>query len=86
MFGPFGVAPQVEQRAIRRCPTGHRLARDGLCYPKALLAKRSKLRMWPAEPAPPITRADARALASIDRVQTKIKTMGKKAHLKVANK
>ncbi len=83
MLGPFGTVPVTEARAIRRCPPGHRLALDGLCYPKALLAKRSKLRAWPAEMAPPITRADARALNKIDSVQKKIKTMGKKAHLKV---
>jgi len=56
---------------------------DGLCYPKALLAKRSKLRMWPAEPAPPITRADGRALRGHERVEKKLKILGKRAGLKV---
>lgn len=83
MLGPFGVVPQEMQRVVRRCPPSHRLAKDGLCYPKALLAKRSKLRMWPAEPAPPITRAEGRSLATRDRTEKKIKTLGKRAGLKV---
>lgn len=83
MLGPFGIAPTVVSRAVRMCPTGHRLARDGLCYPKALLAKRSKLRMWPAEPAPPITRSDARALRKHESVEKKLKRLGKQAGLKV---
>lgn len=83
MLGPFGVVPESVQRVIRVCPTGHRLALDGLCYPKALLAKRSKLRMWPAEPAPPITRADGRALRGHERVEKKLKVLGKRAGLKV---
>lgn len=86
MLGPFGVVPQQEQRMIRRCPPGHRLARDGLCYPKALLAKRSKLRMWPAEPACPITRSDVRALRKRESVERKLKALGKQAHLKVSHR
>jgi len=84
MLGPFGVTPQSVQRVTRVCPTGHRLAKDGLCYPKALLAKRSKLRMWPAEPAAPITRADGRALRGHERVEKKLKVLGKRAGLKVS--
>ncbi len=83
MLGPFGIRPTTVSRAVRLCPTGHRLARDGLCYPKALLAKRSKLRMWPAEPAPPITRSDARALRKHESVEKKLKRLGKQAGLKV---
>ncbi len=83
MLGPFGSTPAVESRAIRRCPPGHRLAIDGLCYPKQLLAKRSRLRMWPAEAAPPITRAEAKSLATRERTEKKIKTLGKRAGLKV---
>jgi len=83
MLGPFGVIPEVEQREVRVCPTGHRLALDGLCYPKALLAKRSRLRMWPAEAAPPITRAEGRSLATRARTEKKIKSLGKRAGLKV---
>ncbi len=83
MLGPFGVTPQSIQRVVRQCPPMHRLAKDGLCYPKALLAKRSKLRMWPAEPAAPITRADGRALRGHERVEKKLKVLGKRAGLKV---
>jgi len=83
MLGPMGVIPESVQRVTRQCPPGHRLAKDGLCYPKALLAKRSKLRMWPAEPAPPITRADGRALRGHERVEKKLKVLGKRAGLKV---
>ena len=83
MLGPFGTVPAVEQRAIRRCPPGHRLAIDGLCYPKQLLGKRSPLRAWPAEAAPPITRAEAKSLATRERTEKKIKTLGKRAGLKV---
>lgn len=83
MLGPFGVMPESVQRITRQCPPGHRLAKDGLCYPKALLAKRSRLRMWPAEAAPPITRAEGRSLATRARTEKKIKSLGKRAGLKV---
>jgi len=86
MIGPFGIEPGVKEVAVRVCPTGMRLGIDGLCYPKQLLAKRSKLRAWPAEMAPPITNADRRALNKIDSVRTKVKKMGKKADLKVTNR
>jgi len=86
MIGPFGVAPGVKEVAVRVCPSGMRLGIDGLCYPKQLLAKRSKLRAWPAEMAPPVTNADRRALNKIDGVRTKLKKMGKKADLKVTNR
>lgn len=86
MIGPFGQAPEVENVQVRRCPRGMRLAIDGMCYPKQLLAARSKLRAWPAEMRPPITNADRRALNRIDAVRTKVKKMGKKADLKVTNK
>jgi len=86
MIGPFGVEPGVKEVAVRVCPSGMRLGIDGLCYPKQLLAKRSKLRAWPAEMAPPITNSDRRALNKIDSVRTKVKKMGKKADLKVTNR
>jgi len=83
MIGPFGVAPGVKEVAVRVCPTGMRLGIDGLCYPKQLLAARSKLRAWPAEMKPPITNRDRRVVNTFDAVQTKLKKMGKKAGLKV---
>ncbi len=86
MIGPFGVQPGVKEVAVRVCPTGMRLGIDGLCYPKQLLAARSKLRAWPSEMKPPVTNADRRALNKIDSVRTKLKKMGKKADLRVTNK
>jgi len=86
MIGPFGVEPGVKEVAVRVCPTGMRLGIDGLCYPKQLLQARSRLRAWPSEMKPPITNADRRALNKIDSVRTKLKTMGKKADLKVTNR
>jgi len=86
MIGPFGVEPGVKEVAVRVCPTGMRLGIDGLCYPKQLLAARSKLRAWPSEMKPPVTNADRRALNKIDSVRTKLKKMGKKADLKVTNR
>lgn len=86
MIGPFGVQPGVKEVAVRVCPTGMRLGIDGLCYPKQLLAARSKLRAWPSEMRPPVTNADRRALNKIDSVRTKLRKMGKKADLKVTNK
>jgi len=86
MIGPFGVQPGVKEVAVRVCPTGMRLGIDGLCYPKQLLAARSKLRAWPSEMKPPVTNADRRALNKIDSVRTKLKKMGKKADLKVTNR
>jgi len=83
MIGPFGVQPGVKEVAVRVCPTGMRLGIDGLCYPKQLLAARSRLRAWPAEMKPPITNRDRRVVNTFDSVQTKLKKMGKKAGLKV---
>ena len=81
MIGPTAINPASAQRVVRQCPSGYRLAIDGLCYPKALLGKTSKLRAWPATPAAPITRADVKALNRIDSVRKKVRTMAGKADL-----
>jgi hypothetical protein len=85
-MGDIGVSPAVFQRQVRVCPRGQRLAIDGLCYPKALLGKRSPFRAWPSDPAPPVTAADAKALRKVDSIRKKVRTLGTKADLKVTRR
>lgn len=81
MMGQIAVQPAAEQRVVRKCPKGYRLAVDGLCYSKSILGRTSKLRMWPATPKPPISRADVKALQRIDTVRKRVKDMARKADL-----
>lgn len=65
------------------CPKGMVLGKDDLCYPKAVLRRNSTFRKWRSGARPTITRADEKALGRIAAVQKDIKTLGKKAGLKV---
>ncbi len=85
-FGQVAVEPDREERTVRVCPPGFRLAIDGKCYHKAMLGKRSKLRAWPAGRAPLVSGEDARILGRIDSIQNKIKGANKKAGLRVPSR
>lgn len=61
-FGLPAIAPQMVSQIVRRCPRGMVLGDDDLCYPKAVLPKRSRFRKWRGEVRPPVTRADVRAI------------------------
>lgn len=89
-FGLPAVTPAVvgqvfnkrgELSMIRRCPSMMVLGRDELCYPKALLPRRSKLRKHRPPPRPPMTGADAAALRRIGTLQNRVKGLARDAGL-----
>lgn len=81
--GAFGMAafvPEEEMRLTLVCPPGHVLGDDELCYPKAVLPRRSKFRKWRGEMRPPVSAADAKAIrkaaAAKERVLLLAKSVG----------
>lgn len=66
---------------IRRCNRGMVLGTDDLCYSKAILPGRSKFRKHRRAPRPPMTAADAKALARIGTLQNKVKELASDAGL-----
>lgn len=85
-FGMPAVTPRIEQRTHRTCPKGMVLGDDDLCYPRAILSRRSKFRKWRQPPRPPVSAADAKALRKVDRIRDKLRDLGKKADLKVTKR
>ena len=79
-FGLPATTPGVVTRDTRKCPKGMVLGIDDLCYAKAILPARSKLRKWRRPPRPPITRRDTvairRAAGARDRVFELAKDVG----------
>lgn len=61
-FGLPATEPVGVQRVVRRCSKGMVLGIDNLCYAKAILPPRSKLRKWRRPPRPPVTRRDVVAI------------------------
>jgi len=84
-FDMPAIVPLALQRVTLDCPPGMVLGMDDLCYPSAVLRRNSRFRKWRSPPRPTITRRDERALGRIDAVRKDIKTLGKKAGLKVLN-
>lgn len=66
---------------IRRCPSMMVLGRDNLCYPKALLPRRSRLRKHRPGPRPPMTGADAQALRRLGTLQHRVMDLAASAGL-----
>jgi hypothetical protein len=85
-FGLPAIEPQLLSTVKHRCPTGFVLGKDNLCYPRAVLGRRSNFRKWKGAKRPPVSAADARALAKIDRIRDKVKELGKRADLSVKAK
>ena len=85
-FGMPALTPTIEQRTVHSCPAGMVLGKDNLCYPKAILSRRSKFRKWKGEARPPVTAADAKAIRRAERVKNRVKTLGKDVGLKVTNR
>jgi len=65
---------------ILRCMRGMVLGIDSLCYPKAVLPRRSKFRKWRGDPRPVVSAGDLRAIrktaAAKDRVLNLAKDVG----------
>lgn len=79
-FGLPATTPTGISRLVRRCARGMVLGIDNLCYAKAILPRRSKLRKWRGAPRPPISRRDTvairRAAGAKDRVLELAKDVG----------
>lgn len=79
-FGMPAMVPEEEMRRTLVCPRGMVLGDDELCYPKAVLPKRSKFRKWRGQARPPVSAADARhirkAAAAKERVLRLAKDVG----------
>jgi len=82
-FDMPAIAPFAEQRVVLDCPPGMVLGKDNLCYPSAVLRRNSRFRKWRSSPRPSISRRDERAIARADSARKALKTLGKKAGLKV---
>lgn len=83
--GSFGIparVPVVELREHRDCGPGMVLGKDDLCYPRAVLSRRSQFRKWRQPARPPISRRDMNAIRSLERVQAAVKRLNKAAGFK----
>jgi hypothetical protein len=85
-FGLPAIEPRVLSTIKMRCPRGLVLGTDNLCYPKAILSRRSRWRKWKLPQRPPVTAAQARALNQIDSIRNSVKELGKKADLTVSSR
>ncbi len=59
VFG-VGIVPRVEVQAVRRCPAGMALGKDGVCYDG--LSRNSPKRAWPMGMKPLLTPGERRAI------------------------
>lgn len=85
-FNMPALEPAVEMRPHRSCPPGMVLGKDDLCYPKQILGKRNRFRKWRGEIAPPITRAQMKAISQADKAKNKVKELAPKVGLKATNR
>lgn len=83
-FGMPAAVPQMMQRVVRRCGKGMVLGEDDLCYPKAVLGRRSKFRKWRAAPRPLISNADVKAIRRAASVKNRVAELGRDVGLHVA--
>lgn len=75
-LGP-AVQPQAMAQTRLRCPRGMVLGLDDLCYPKAMLGRRSKFRKWRQPPRPPVSASDAAAIRRAERARERVKNLAK---------
>lgn len=81
-FGMPAVTPVQEQRVHRSCPSGMVLGKDNLCYPRAVLPRRSRFRKWRPGMKPLLTGGDRKAIRKAESVANKL--MGEKKRLRKA--
>ena len=62
---------------IRRCGARMVLGTDDLCYPKALLPRRSKFRKWRMAPRPVISAGDTKAIRRAGRARDRVLDLAK---------
>lgn len=85
-FGMPAIQPTVESRTHRSCPDGMVLGKDNLCYPKAILSRRSKFRKWRQPRRPMFTAGDLNAIRRAERLKKKARKIGKDLGLKVTKR
>lgn len=85
-FGLPAITPVREQRVHRNCPDGMVLGKDNLCYPKAILSRRSKFRKWRQPRRPLFTAGDLNAIRRAERLKGKAKKIGKDLGFKVTKR
>ena len=76
------VVGQIRRRdgtvgAILRCARGMVLGVDSLCYPKAVLPRRSKFRKWRGQPKALISGADVKAIRRAAAVKDRVLGLAK---------
>lgn len=85
-FGLPAMTPAQEQRTRLNCPEGMVLGKDNLCYPKAILSRRSRFRKWRPAPRAKITAAEWKTLKKAARVKDEAKDVAKEAGWAVKKK
>jgi hypothetical protein len=71
---------------MRRCGPRFVLGADNLCYPKALLPRRSRYRKWRQPARPALSSSDVKTIRRADRLVEKVKGLNKDLGLKVPTK
>lgn len=74
-FGMPAMAPTVVTRLHRICGPGMVLGKDNLCYPKAVLSRRSRFRKWRQPPRPPVTSSDVKAIRRAARARDRVSAL-----------
>jgi hypothetical protein len=87
VMGGFGIPAMLPQEVgeimrtdgsvgpILRCIPGLVLGKDDLCYPRAILGRRSRYRKHKLAPRPPISGADAQAIRRAARTKDRVKRL-----------
>jgi len=83
-FGLPATEPAGVSRLTRKCPRGMVLGIDNLCYAKAILPPRSKLRKWRRPPRPPLSRRDVKAIRTAAAAKDRVFELAKDVGLHVA--
>lgn len=83
-FGLPATEPVGVTRVTRRCPRGMVLGIDDLCYAKAILTGRSKLRKWRRPVRPPISRRDTVAITRAASAKERVFELAKDVGLHVS--
>lgn len=84
-FGMPAIVPEREPRVVHRCPPGMVLGKfDNLCYPKAVLPRRSKFRKWKGERRPIMSAADGSTIRKAAAIKGRVLQTAKDAGLHAA--
>jgi len=80
-FGLPAFEPEEELVPTLRCPRGMVLGQDDLCYPKAVLPRRSQWRKWKGTARAPVTAGDARSIRKAARAKDRVLKLAKSVGL-----